>query len=100
MITARNSLYPEFKTKGYFGFNKKLMIFTSNQGHYSIEKTAMALGLGTGSVIKVPCDDQGRMNAYELGTCLSYISYNHVIIYIHLKNNCFFRAFNPAIFCT
>nr|CAG8456452.1 7457_t:CDS:2 [Entrophospora candida] len=66
MITARNSLYPEFKTKGYFGFNKKLMIFTSNQGHYSIEKTAMTLGLGTESVIKVPCDDQGRMKVYEL----------------------------------
>ena len=67
MITARNCLYPEFRTKGYFGFNKKLMIFTSNQGHYSIEKTAMALGLGIENVIKVPCDDQGKMKVNELG---------------------------------
>ncbi|CAG8545401.1 6951_t:CDS:2 [Diversispora eburnea] len=66
MITARNHMFPEIKTKGYFNFGKRLLVFTSSAGHYSIEKTAMSLGLGTDSVIKVSCDEKGRMRVDEL----------------------------------
>ncbi|CAG8733073.1 9050_t:CDS:2, partial [Racocetra persica] len=66
MITARTCMFPEIKTKGYHGFGKKLLVFTSVAGHYSVEKTAIALGLGIDSVIKVPSDDQGRMRTDEL----------------------------------
>ncbi|RHZ75738.1 hypothetical protein Glove_209g169 [Diversispora epigaea] len=66
MITARNHMFPETKTKGYFNFGKRLLVFTSSAGHYSIEKTAMTLGLGTDNVIKVPCDKKGRMRVDEL----------------------------------
>ncbi|CAG8687229.1 28583_t:CDS:2 [Dentiscutata erythropus] len=66
MITARTCMFPEIKTKGYHAFGKKLVVFTSVAGHYSVEKTAMTLGLGIDSVIKVPCDDQGRMRTDEL----------------------------------
>ncbi|CAG8696015.1 7549_t:CDS:2 [Gigaspora margarita] len=66
MITARTCMFPEIKTKGYHAFGKKLMVFTSISGHYSIDKTAMTLGLGIDNVIKVPCDDQGRMRTDEL----------------------------------
>ncbi|CAG8609975.1 4461_t:CDS:2, partial [Scutellospora calospora] len=66
MITARTFMFPEIKTKGYHAFRKKLMVFTSIAGHYSVEKTAMTLGLGIDSVIKVSCDDQGRMRTDEL----------------------------------
>ncbi|CAG8672863.1 15562_t:CDS:2, partial [Cetraspora pellucida] len=66
MITARTCMFPEIKTKGYRAFGKKLLVFTSVAGHYSVEKTAIALGLGTDGVIKVPCDDQGRMRTDEL----------------------------------
>ena len=37
---------------------------------YSVEKTSMALGLGNDNVIKVPCDDQGKMRSNELGDYL------------------------------
>jgi glutamate/tyrosine decarboxylase-like PLP-dependent enzyme len=67
MLTARNHMFPEIKTKGYYNFGKKLMVFTSSAGHYSIEKTSMVLGLGIDNVIKVSCDDQGRMRPDELG---------------------------------
>ncbi|CAG8620846.1 14253_t:CDS:2, partial [Acaulospora colombiana] len=52
MITARNHMFPEIKTRGYFSFNKKLVIFTSNAGHYSVKKTAITLGLGTDCVVE------------------------------------------------
>ncbi|CAG8497804.1 16963_t:CDS:2 [Funneliformis caledonium] len=66
ILTARNHMFPEIKTKGYYNFGKRLMLFTSDAGHYSIEKTAMALGLGIDSIVKVPYDDQGRMRPDEL----------------------------------
>ncbi|RIA86864.1 pyridoxal phosphate-dependent transferase [Glomus cerebriforme] len=66
MLTARNYMFPEIKTKGYCNFGKKLIVFTSSGGHYSIEKTGMALGLGIDNIVKVPCDDQGRMRTDEL----------------------------------
>lgn len=70
MLTARNYMFPEIKTKGYCNFGKKLTVFTSSSGHYSVEKTGMALGLGLDNIIKVPCDDQGRMRPDELGKIL------------------------------
>ena len=72
MLTARNKMFPEIKTKGYCNFNKKLMVFTSISGHYSIEKTVMTLGLGIDNIIKVTCDDQGRMRADELGKHMKF----------------------------
>ncbi|KAG0166952.1 hypothetical protein DFQ30_006542 [Apophysomyces sp. BC1015] len=73
MVTARNKLYPSIKTAGYFPkpFNPKagygiLKVFTSTHSHYSIEKAALVLGLGTENVVKVPVDDQGRMLSDEL----------------------------------
>ena len=57
-------MFLEIKTKGYYNFGKKLVVFTSISGHYSVEKTGMALGLGIDNIIKVPCDDQAK-NASE-----------------------------------
>ncbi|CAG8463253.1 6639_t:CDS:2 [Paraglomus brasilianum] len=66
MITARNHMFPEIKAQGYNQFGKKLIVYTSSAGHYSIVKTAMALGLGSDNVVKVPCDDEGRMRIDDL----------------------------------
>ncbi|CAB4426228.1 unnamed protein product [Rhizophagus irregularis] len=52
------------KTKRYCNFSKKLTVFTSS-GHYSVDKTGMALGLRLDNIIKVPCDDQ-KMRPDEL----------------------------------
>ncbi|KAG9299605.1 hypothetical protein G9A89_020776 [Geosiphon pyriformis] len=72
MITARNHLFPEIKTKGYCAFGKRLTVFTSSAAHYSIQKTAMALGLGSENVIIVSCDEEGRMKTDELGMLISF----------------------------
>ncbi|CDH57037.1 glutamate decarboxylase [Lichtheimia corymbifera JMRC:FSU:9682] len=68
MVTARNKLYPSIKTKGYIPrpFNPeaeygKLKVFTSAHCHYSIDKAALVLGLGTDSIVKVPTDERSRM---------------------------------------
>jgi glutamate/tyrosine decarboxylase-like PLP-dependent enzyme len=42
-------------------------MFTSAQGHYSVDKSAMVMGIGTNQVIKVPCDEYGRIIPSELG---------------------------------
>jgi len=60
-------MFPEIKAQGYNQFGKKLIVYTSSAGHYSIVKTAMALGLGSDNVVKVPCDDEGRMRIDDLG---------------------------------
>ncbi|OZJ03045.1 hypothetical protein BZG36_03710 [Bifiguratus adelaidae] len=78
MITARNKMFPSIKTQGYLPrpYNPqaeygKLKIFTSSHGHYSIDKTALALGLGTDNVIKVAVDDHGRMDALALDRAIA-----------------------------
>ncbi|KAI2478529.1 Glutamate decarboxylase 1 [Pyrenophora tritici-repentis] len=56
---ARNTLYPLTKTEGNASFN--FTLFTSEHGHYSIEKAANILGFGTKNVITVPVDENGCM---------------------------------------
>jgi aromatic-L-amino-acid decarboxylase len=43
-----------------------LRIYTSDQGHSSIDKAALALGLGLDSVRRVAVDDQYRLNPQAL----------------------------------
>ncbi|KAG0319953.1 hypothetical protein BG000_003743 [Podila horticola] len=88
MVTARNSLFPEIKKHGYFprpsrhseathshtyqqypqnpsGYGN-LIAFTSSAGHYSLEKSAVIMGLGTDNIVDVPCDAAGAMIPSEL----------------------------------
>jgi aromatic-L-amino-acid decarboxylase len=44
----------------------RLRIYTSDQAHSSAEKAAIALGLGEENVIRIPSDDQFRMDANSL----------------------------------
>lgn len=69
------------KTEGYFprpycpsSEYGKLMIFTSQHSHYSIDKSAQVLGLGTNNIVKVPVDDIGRMRVDELGIVAKILS--------------------------
>jgi glutamate decarboxylase len=84
MLTARNYMFPEIKTNGYYNFGKKLIVFTSSAGHYSVEKTGMTIGLGFDNIIKVPCDDQGRMRPDELGKNIKTLSKDS--IYLEFTN--------------
>ncbi|KAL4970110.1 uncharacterized protein BDV14DRAFT_187016 [Aspergillus stella-maris] len=64
IVIARNNLYPSTKTDGNSDY--KFVLFTSAHGHYSIEKAAQMLGLGSSSVWAVPIDKEGRMIPSEL----------------------------------
>ncbi|KAE8353566.1 hypothetical protein BDV28DRAFT_156913 [Aspergillus coremiiformis] len=64
IVIARNNLFPDTKQDG--NGNHRFVLFTSAHGHYSIEKAAQMLGLGSSSVWSVPVDKQGRMIPAEL----------------------------------
>ncbi len=59
LVIARNTLYPSTKTEGNGFYN--FVLFTSAEGHYSLEKAAQMCGLGSSAVISIPVDPQGRM---------------------------------------
>jgi glutamate/tyrosine decarboxylase-like PLP-dependent enzyme len=42
------------------------VIFTSDQGHYSLKKNAALMGIGTNSIIMIRSDQYGRMDAIDL----------------------------------
>eukprot|EP00062_Callorhinchus_milii_P024041 gi/632983525/ref/XP_007908690.1/ PREDICTED: cysteine sulfinic acid decarboxylase isoform X1 [Callorhinchus milii] len=62
---ARHRLYPHVKQRGLWVV-PRLVIFTSEEGHYSLTKGAAFLGLGTDNVWTVKTDGRGRMLAAEL----------------------------------
>jgi aromatic-L-amino-acid decarboxylase len=57
---AREAADPEARTKGA---TRGLVVYTSAQSHWSIEKGAIALGIGQENVRNVPVDDEFRMRA-------------------------------------
>ncbi|KAI1080385.1 glutamate decarboxylase, partial [Whalleya microplaca] len=54
LIIARNTLYPSTKTAGNGAH--AFAVFTSAHGHYSVEKAAIATGMGSSAVVPVPVD--------------------------------------------
>lgn len=61
IVVARNNLFPDTKDEGNFVCGRRLVIFTSKHGHYSIEKAAQMLGFGSSAVWTVPTDSSGCM---------------------------------------
>ena len=67
IVIARNTLYPDTKVSGNSIGGRKLLLFTSEHGHYSIEKAAQQLGFGSSSVWSVPVDSKtGQMDPAAL----------------------------------
>lgn len=64
MHMARALRYPDTKAKG--NGNHKFAVFTSKHCHYSVEKAAILLGLGSESVFKVAINEDGTLNVDEL----------------------------------
>ncbi|KIW27857.1 uncharacterized protein PV07_07558 [Cladophialophora immunda] len=56
IVIARNTLFPDTKQSGNHAGGRQLVMFTSEHGHYSIEKAAQQCGFGSDSVIPVPVD--------------------------------------------
>lgn len=61
MMAARNESLPLVKKKGLAG-QGNLMGFVSADAHYSMEKAANIIGLGTDHLVKIPVNDQGEMD--------------------------------------
>src|SRR5215475_7390414 len=49
----------------------RFRIYTSDQAHSSAEKAAIALGLGEENVVRIPTDDQFRIDADSLGQAIT-----------------------------
>ncbi|XP_030054046.1 cysteine sulfinic acid decarboxylase isoform X2 [Microcaecilia unicolor] len=65
MNLARYRRYPDCKQKGLWAL-PKLVAFTSLECHYSIQKAAAFLGIGTDNVVLVQVDDRGKIIPEEL----------------------------------
>jgi glutamate/tyrosine decarboxylase-like PLP-dependent enzyme len=65
ILCARNSLLPQVKHKG-LNEKRKLIMFISDQSHYSLYNAANILGIGIKNVTKVRSDSYGRMIPREL----------------------------------
>ncbi|KAF2144545.1 uncharacterized protein K452DRAFT_349637 [Aplosporella prunicola CBS 121167] len=64
IVIARNTLFPETKENGIGA--QRFVLFTSDHGHYSLEKAAQMFGFGSKAVRSVPVLADGRMNVEEL----------------------------------
>jgi aromatic-L-amino-acid decarboxylase len=67
LAAAREYVAPEARENGT---PTGLMIYTSEQSHSSIEKGAIAIGIGQKNVRKVPCDSDFRMRPEALAEML------------------------------
>lgn len=65
MILARYKALPNVKTHGLFNM-PQLVIFTSEESHYSIKKGANWLGIGTNNYITVKTNCKGQMLIEDL----------------------------------
>ena len=68
IVVARNTLFPETKVQGLGG--RRFVLFTSEHGHYSVEKAAQMLGLGSEAVRSVSADGRGCMKPSALETAI------------------------------
>uniref|UniRef100_A0A4W4H3Q5 Cysteine sulfinic acid decarboxylase n=1 Tax=Electrophorus electricus TaxID=8005 RepID=A0A4W4H3Q5_ELEEL len=65
MNVARYWAFPQAKTQGLWSV-PRLAVFTSQESHYSMKKSAAFLGIGTENVYHVKVDESGRMIPEDL----------------------------------
>lgn len=68
IAAARQKIYgTDIKNKGFVKGNlPAIHLYTSEHAHSSVEKAAIALGLGLDSVIKISCDENFSMDVNQL----------------------------------
>ncbi|MCJ7582283.1 MAG: aspartate aminotransferase family protein [Candidatus Aminicenantes bacterium] len=69
MMIARNQALPNLKKKG-FPDSMRLTAFISEESHYSYEKNANILGIGTENVRKIKTNNRGEMIPSELALAI------------------------------
>lgn len=65
-LAARHKMFPNYKEHGAKCLPGELVMFTSDQSHYSVKSCAAVSGLGTDNCIIVQSDEIGRMIPSEL----------------------------------
>lgn len=75
MMAARNLATGTVKQAGLFG-QQKLFAFVSADAHYSMDKAANILGIGTDQLIKIPVDQYGAMEPNALESAIDRVELN------------------------
>src|SRR6267378_1473590 len=65
LTAAREEVLPGARSRGITGA-PTMRIYTSEQAHSSIDKAAIAVGIGEENVVRVPCDENFRMHVESL----------------------------------
>ncbi len=65
MMAARNVVCEVGKSSGLFG-QPRLCAFVNGDAHYSMDRAAAILGIGTDNLIKLQTDSHGRMDLEDL----------------------------------
>ncbi len=61
LAAAREAIYPGATTTGIQNIEKPFVIYVSDQGHISVDRSAGMLGIGADMVRKIPTDEKYRM---------------------------------------
>ncbi|XP_065666983.1 glutamate decarboxylase 1 isoform X5 [Hydra vulgaris] len=64
IVLARHKRCPNFRRTGYN--EKKLVLFTSEEAHYSIVKSAAMIGIGIDNITIIKTDEQGKLVVSDL----------------------------------
>ncbi len=73
MLAARNRVSHCVKQQGLFG-QKELFAFVNEEAHYSLDRAANILGLGSEHLIKIAADQHGRMDTEFLAAELERVT--------------------------
>ncbi len=66
LCAAREEVVPQARARGVSGA-PVLRVYTSDQAHSSVEKAAIAIGVGEENVVRIASDDRFQMRIEELG---------------------------------
>lgn len=57
LLFARYAAHPEANQDGLYD-QRKMIVFSSDQGHYSISKGAALIGIGKEQIVTIPTDQR------------------------------------------
>lgn len=72
MMVARNRVTESIKKEGLFN-HPKLFAFVNEDAHYSLDKAANIIGIGTDQLVKIQTHDDGSIDAEELAKAIEKV---------------------------
>lgn len=100
MMLARQHACPDFKEAGFAG--RTLVAYVSDQAHYSAQKAANVLGIGTNNLVAVESDADGRLSPEALKIEVEKsIALGHIPFFIGLTaGTTVIGAYDPVAACS